>query len=153
MYCLECNRSIYSNVYNFSMDRYSFPLCIDHQRWCDNHKATDEAIWLYFLLKERGIPAELEKYDGHKSVDIVVEKAKVHIEVDGGHHNYNSRQALTDLKRTYYAFKKGYFTLRIPNSLIYSNPDETVNEIIDILNIGVKRAQAKPRITFKPFRS
>jgi len=153
MHCTECNCSIYSNVYSYSINKYGFPLCMNHQRWIDNHKATEEAIVLYLLLKERSVPAELEKYDGYKSVDIVIEEAKVHIEVDGGHHNYNSAQALADLRRTYYAFKKGYFTLRIPNSLIRNNPIKTTDEIIDILNIGVRRAAPIKNFIFKLFRT
>ena len=53
----------------------------------------------------------------------------------GGHHNYDYKQALADLKRTYYSFKKGgYLTLRIPNSLIKNNFDETVGYIVEFLN-------------------
>ena len=55
------------------------------------------------------------------------------------HHNYNAQQALSDLKRTYYSFKKQYFTLRIPNSLLRNNFEEVVKIIIDILNESNKQ--------------
>jgi hypothetical protein len=34
-------------------------------------------------LKKREVPAELEKFDGHKTIDIAVADARVNIEVDG----------------------------------------------------------------------
>jgi hypothetical protein len=118
----------------------------------DPMKITDDALDLYFALKECGVPAELEKYDGYKTVDIAIEEAKVHIEVDGMQHNYSSRQALSDLKRTYYSFKKGYFTLRIPNSLIRDELDDTVDYIIDLLKLSKKRSSKKVFSGVKMFR-
>ena len=88
---------------------------------------------LYFALKERDVPAELEKFDGFKTIDIAVPEAKVNIEVDGQHHNFNPQQALSDLKRTYFSFLKGYLTLRIPNSLILWDLEETANYLTEIL--------------------
>lgn len=88
---------------------------------------------LYVVLRRRGVYAELEKYDGFKTIDIAVTNAKVNIEVDGMQHNYNAGQALADLKRTYYAFRKGFLTLRIPNSLVRNDLDETANFITNFL--------------------
>lgn len=39
---------------------------------------------LYFSLREREVPAELEKFDGYKTIDIAVVEVKVNIEVAGG---------------------------------------------------------------------
>jgi hypothetical protein len=96
--------------------------------------ASQEARDLFFALKRLGVPAELEKYDGFKRIDIAITDAMVNIEVDGGHHNYDAKQAMTDLKRTIYSFKKGYLTLRIPNSLIRANLEETAMFITEFLN-------------------
>lgn len=79
---------------------------------------TPEAHKLGELLKKYGWKVELEKGDGHKHIDIAITEAKVNIEVDGKQHNLDTRQALADLERTYYSFKKGYLTLRIPNVLV-----------------------------------
>ncbi|MFN3773848.1 DUF559 domain-containing protein [Cloacibacterium normanense] len=100
------------------------------------YETTEETIRLYFALKKREVPAQLEKYDGFKHIDIAVPEAKINIEVDGIHHNFNSTQALRDLKRTYHSFLKGYYTLRIPNSLVRNDSflDETANFIVKILN-------------------
>jgi len=155
MYCLECDCSLNYDVFNYSTYNFGIPLCRSHQNWINNQlnqsSTTVEAVTLYFKLKEHGVPAELEKHDGYKTIDIAIEDAKVHIEIDGMHHNSNSRQALSDLKRTYYSFKKGYFTLRIPNSLIRNDLDETVDYIIDLLMLNKSRIPKK-RFGFKLFR-
>lgn len=146
-YCLECNCNIQRQVSEYSLDNFGVPLCISHQRWIERQEenSTFEAISLYFALKERGVQAELEKFDGFKHIDIAITSAKVNIEVDGGHHNYSGRQALADLKRTYYSFLKGYLTLRIPNALIKYHLDETADHIAEMLEIN------KIRITKSKF--
>jgi very-short-patch-repair endonuclease len=99
-----------------------------------SEKITKEARDLFQALLKRGVPAELEKEVGYMTVDIAIPDAMVNIEVDGGHHNFDAGQALRDLKRTYHAFRKGYLTLRIPNSLIKANLEQTADYITDFLN-------------------
>jgi len=153
MYCLECDCPIQKAVFNYSTDYFGVPLCMPHQKWIkqkiEQTSTTLEAVVLYFLLRENGVNAELEKSDGHKSVDIVIESAKVHIEVDGGHHNYRSKQALADLKRTFHSFKKGYITLRIPNTLLHNNPEITAEYITDFLELNERRVVKKRYSVFK----
>ncbi|WP_245576603.1 hypothetical protein [Flexithrix dorotheae] len=136
--CLECGRNISDNVFNFSVKKYGIPLCMEHQNWIDymETETTFEVIRLYFALKKKGVPAQMEKFDGYKHIDIAIPEARVNIEVDGKHHNYSKKQALADLKRTYFSFIKGYFTLRIPNSLVYEECtlEETADFIVGILN-------------------
>jgi very-short-patch-repair endonuclease len=93
--------------------------------------ATKHALSLYFLLKKKGIRAELEKCDGFKTIDIAITEARLNIEVDGSHHNTKHDQALADLKRTYHSFQKGYYTLRIPNSLVQNRLTETAKYVAD----------------------
>lgn len=145
--CLECGDPIDPNVYDYSCEHFHAALCRPCQDWLRNkqHETTPETIELYFALLKRGVPAELEKFDGHKTIDIAVTVAKVNIEVDGGHHNYDHRQALADLQRTYYAFKKGYLTLRIPNSLVTNSLDDTAKYITEFLNVGVRKSNPSRR--------
>ena len=136
--CLECEIDIDNRVHNYSVDNFGIPLCRDCQDWvrhAEEH-STPESLTLYFELRKRKVPAELEKFDGNKTIDIAVVDAKVNIEVDGQQHNYNPRQALADLKRTYFSFKKGYFTLRIPNSLVKNHLHDTADLITEILNVS-----------------
>lgn len=60
-------------------------------------------------------------------MDVGVVSARLNIEVDGSHHNTKHEQALADLKRTYYAFEKKHYTLRIANSPVKSHPRETAD--------------------------
>jgi very-short-patch-repair endonuclease len=91
------------------------------------------------------VPAQLEKFDGFKHIDIAIPEAKVNIEVDGSHHNYSTKQALADLKRTYHSFLKGYLTLRIPNSLVKNDfvLEETADYIVGFLNENRQRVLYK----------
>ena len=143
--CLECNQTISNGVAEFSYNKYGILLCMNHQSWADHisKNTTFETIRLYFALKMRGVPAIIEKYDGFKHIDIAIPDAKVNIEVDGAHHNYNNMQALADLKRTYHSFVRGYLTLRIPNSLVYNDfvLNETAEYIVGFLNENLKKIQ------------
>jgi hypothetical protein len=127
-FCLQCNSKIDSKVSEYSLKKYKFPLCED----CQIGKVfntTKETIQLYFALKGKGILAQLEKHDKFKRVDIAIEESQLHIEVDGSQQNYNVTEALQDLKRTYLDIPNGSITLRIPNSLVKFNIDQT-SEII-----------------------
>ena len=136
-HCIECNKHIDNRVYNYSTENFGHPMCIPCQNWfkdmVEHSSATNESIDLYFALKRRDVPAILEKNDGFKTIDIAVPHAKVNIEVDGAHHNYSSEQAMRDLHRTLYSFKKGYSTLRIPNSLARHNLEEAADLITEFL--------------------
>jgi very-short-patch-repair endonuclease len=96
-------------------------------------RATPETQKLCFALQGQGVKALIEFWDGYKHIDIAIPEAKLNIEVDGVQHNISPRQALADLKRTYYSFKKGYFTLRIPNSLIGEHFKECVDLVMEIV--------------------
>lgn len=141
--CYECGSALSIGVIDFSKKTYGITLCMEHQQWINymQNVTTQETIRLYFALKERGIPAQLEKYDGYKHIDIAIPEAKMNIEVDGRHHNHDAKQALSDLKRTYYSFLKGFYTLRIPNSLVYNDSilEETADYIVELLNESVKK--------------
>ena len=141
--CLQCRTSINNRVFIYSSENFGYPLCIDCQEWfkeiLENTTTTEEATNLYFALRVRGVPAKLEKFDGYKTIDIAIPQAKVNIEVDGMHHSFDSRQAISDLRRTLHSFKKGYYTLHIPNSLAKYNLDEAADLITEFLNISASK--------------
>ncbi|MFT5802078.1 MAG: hypothetical protein ACI956_001888 [Nonlabens sp.] len=51
-------------------------------------------------LIQRGVDAEIEKYDGHKHIDLAVVKAKLNVEIDEDRHYINSAQLLLTLHET-----------------------------------------------------
>jgi very-short-patch-repair endonuclease len=97
---------------------------------------TKEQLALHGALVERGVPAQLEKWDGHKHIDIAIPDVKINLEVDGEHHNFDKKYALADLKRTFHSFAKGYTTVRIPNSLTRDKRtiEETADYVVALLN-------------------
>jgi very-short-patch-repair endonuclease len=131
--CIECRQYLEQSVYSFSLREFGAPLCRHHQDIIRSLKATETAKRLYFELRRRDINAHLEKWDGYKTIDIAIPQYKLNIEVDGTHHNFDPHQALSDLQRTYHSFVKGYLTLRVPNSLINWDLEETVNYITRFL--------------------
>jgi very-short-patch-repair endonuclease len=137
--CIECHQYLDQRVFIYSIKEFGAPLCRLHQDWIRNSDATETAIQLYFALRRRGVPAKLEKWDGHKTIDIAIPDCKLNIEVDGMQHSYNPDQALSDLQRTYYSFLKGYLTLRVPNSLVDENLDEAADYITKFLEAKDKQ--------------
>ena len=102
------------------------------------HQPTWEARKLGHLLKNYyNWDIEFEKNDGHKHIDIAINKAKTYIEVDGQHHANNKMQALTDLKRDSYSLEDQFITIRIHNCLIkdYTTRKETAK----LLNMRLKK--------------
>lgn len=132
--CSECNQKLSTAERNYSLKNFGSLLCMDHQQLLKEkfNKSQPRVVELYKALRQRGVPAEIEKFDGYKTIDIVIEEAKIHIEVDGLHHK-GPQQALTDLKRTFYSFCEGYVTLHIPNSLVEFDIDETADWLTEII--------------------
>lgn len=96
----------------------------------------NQNLWaLVFSLVALGLGEyfQLEKFDGHKHVDIVFERPKLHIEVNGIQHNQSTRQALSDLKRTFYSMQDCFLTIRIPNVLVKNELTETVNYLVEFI--------------------
>lgn len=137
-FCTECYCSISYDVFQYSINNFNYPLCRNHQDWIRemmwNNITTRQTINLYLALKSYGVPAEIEKFDSYKHIDIAIPSHKFNIEIDGKHHHYDSNQALRDLKRTYHSFRRGYFTIRVPNVLVERRLNDAVEYIIKFLN-------------------
>ena len=135
-HCRNCSAAISQHVISDSTTTFGHPLCIPCQQDVGNkfNYSTKETINLYFSLRERGVPAELEKFDGYKTTDIAVVEARVNIEVDGPQHVNNADQAFADLQRTFYSFKKGFLTLHIPDVLVKQNLNQTADYVTEFLN-------------------
>ncbi|MEO5563501.1 MAG: hypothetical protein ABIR18_08700 [Chitinophagaceae bacterium] len=138
--CMECSTSLEPDVYYHSLEKFGAPLCRCHQDWVRRMGSASYTVNLYFGLRKNGVPAKLEKPVGYQqSIDIAIPECKVNIEVDRAQQTSNPQQALADLQRTYFSFLNGYITLRIPNSLMECNIDETINYIIRFLNVNGER--------------
>jgi very-short-patch-repair endonuclease len=141
MTCLECSKNLDYLRHKNSMDRLGVELCEKHQtrmvKLIKENNTPVEAIQLYYGLKEAGIKAMLEWWDGKKSVDIAISRVKLNIEIDAEYHMLTHEQAINDLERTMHSFKNGFTTIRIPHVLIKHYLKETVNNILGIME-GLK---------------
>lgn len=124
-----------------SMDNLGIELCGPHHtrmvKLIEQNNTPIEAIKLYYGLKEAGVSAMLEWWDGKKSVDIAISRVKLNIEIDSEYHMLTHEQAINDLERTMHSFKNGFTTIRIPHVLIKHYLKETVNNILGIME-GLK---------------
>ena len=93
----------------------------------------EQARVLHAALVKRGVDAEIEKYDGHKHIDIAIVSAKLNIEVDGMRHYTDPDQIETDLKREYYSEEKGYDTIHIPNLAVEHHLDGVADAIMEVV--------------------
>ena len=137
MNCLECNIELGYLDHKNSMDSLGIELCEQHRSRMEkliNQNGTPlEAIQLYYGLKEEGINAMLEWWDGKKSVDIAISRVKLNIEIDCEYHMMTHEQAINDLEEAMHSFKNGFTTIRIPHVLIKHYLKETVLNIIGIM--------------------
>ena len=72
-------------------------------------------------LENLGIRVFHEAGDGHYHVDLLIQSARVCIEVDENQHLTYSRQILADLKRSHYSDREGYDTIHISKEARHLN--------------------------------
>lgn len=92
--------------------------------------ASPHAKKLYNALKEKGVNAQIQYYDHHKTVDIAVLEARLFIEVDGIQHFTDPDQIKRDFKRSHFSDGDDMCTFYVTNQLIDS---KYFNEIVDAL--------------------
>ena len=137
MICLECKKKLGYSDHKNSMDAFGVELCKDHQermtKLIESNATPREAIQLYYGLKEAGVTAMLEWWDGNKSIDIAISRVKLNIEIDTEYHMMTHEQAINDLEEAMHSFKNGFTTIRIPHVLIKYYLKETVSNILGIM--------------------
>lgn len=94
-----------------------------------------QAKALFDALCMKGIKAELEYYDGHKTVDIAILEAKLYIEVDGIQHFTNAEQIMRDFKRNHFSDGDDFSTFYVTNQII----DNYLNEVVDAITEVVRK--------------
>lgn len=95
--------------------------------------ATPQAKALYDELMRLGVNAELEHYDGHKTVDIAVLSAKLYIEVDGLHHFTDPDQIERDFKRFHFSDGDDFSTFYVTNKIIEQHVAEVAQALVEVV--------------------
>jgi len=137
MKCLECKKELSYIDHKNSMDIFEVELCDRHTdlmlQLQEKHDTPVEAIQLYYGLKEAGVNAMLEWWDGKKSIDVAISRVKLNIDIDTEYHMLTHEQAINDLEEAMHSFKNGFTTIRIPHDLVTYYLKETVNNILGIM--------------------
>ena len=135
--CTRCDYHLSNKMQAYSINLCGYELCYKCQKWYANVEkhVTIQSKNLFLALKVRGVNVEMEKYDGFKHIDLAItgKKTKLNIEIDGLQHYNDAKQSYSDLLRTYHSFKKGFYTIRLPNILVSEKREETADVIVDIL--------------------
>lgn len=88
---------------------------------------------LYDALCKRNLKAELEYWDGHKTVDIAILEPKIYIEVDGIHHFTDATQILRDFKRYHYSDGDDFNTFYVTNQIIDTHLEEVADALTKVV--------------------
>lgn len=134
--CMCCTDPIDYREYTHSMNSFGIAMCQPCTRHYTSKLAQSEPLErvLYAALVKKGIRgAELQYFDGVKTVDIAILPARLHIEIHGSHHVHAS-QELTDMWRSNYSLKRSdVLTLRIPNLVVLQDVESAatlINKVV-----------------------
>ena len=137
-HCMCCTDPIDYREYTDTMDSFGIALCQPCTRNYISKLPQCEPLErkLYAALLNKGIKgAELQYFDGYKTVDIAIQSARLHIEVDGPHHA-KENHGLSDTWRTYYSLKQSdVLTLRIPNSVVLEDIESAAALITKVVSL------------------
>lgn len=93
---------------------------------------SDQARQLHSALMQRGLEAEIEKWDGHKHIDLSIESAGLYLEINGDNHYLDPDTIMRDLKRDYYSNEAGFDTLHVPNYFIENEIDAVADALVEV---------------------
>ncbi len=137
MTCLECKKELSYIDHRKAVELFDVELCGAHrsrmERLIRSHNASVEAIILYYGLKRAGVKAMLAWWDGSKTVDLAVSRARLNIEIDHSCEPLTVDQAMGGLGKTPPLCQEGFTTLRIPHYLVRTHLNETVEIILGII--------------------
>ena len=137
MKCLECNKELSYIDHKNAMELFGIELCSKHNerlvKLMKKNGTPLEAVQLYYGLKESGIHPMLEWWDGKRFIDIAVSRVKLNIEIDTEYQMLTHEQAINELEETMHSYKNGFTTIRIPHILIKHYLQETVTNILGIM--------------------
>ena len=128
VFCNECKKSISEAEADYSLENFNNFLCMACQK-----KITPEEKKLFDELISRDVECVLHKNDGYKTIDLVLPEYMLNIEVDGAQHNFDAKQAFSDLARSRHSRQKGWETIRFPNSVIRNDVKKVAKEIEEIV--------------------
>lgn len=97
----------------------------------EGKQSTPQEKKLYEALVKKGVRANLQYPDGHKTVDIAILDSHLYIEVDGINHFINPKQIESDFKRSHFSDGDDFSTFYVTNQIIMN--DKYFNKVVDAL--------------------
>ena len=124
-----------------AMESLGVELCARHKKRIDKliraNNTPVAAVQLYYGLKAAGESPMLEWWDGSKFIDLAFSRVKLNIEIDDQYEKLTDQQAIDHLSDMMQSFKNGFTTIRIPHTLISYHLNDTVTNILGIME-GLK---------------
>lgn len=113
--CRNCHHLTAERAVDYPVFRLGYTLCESCQQQLQHKMAqtSEETLLLYFALRDRKVPAQLEQSEGYKLVDISIAKARVNIAVE------TSVSGKDDIATN------GFMTLRVSDEQVRNNLAET----------------------------
>ena len=88
---------------------------------------------LFDALCNKGIVAQLEYSDGHKTVDTAILNPRIYIEVDGLHHFTDPEQIIRDFKRNHFSDGDDFSTFYVINQILDKYLDQVVDALVQVV--------------------
>jgi hypothetical protein len=106
-HCCNCHSITPQRSISYTIFRLGYVLCESCQEQLEQKllQTTEETILLYFALRARHLPVDLQSINGHNRIDIIWASAGIYIKTGGSHEEIR----LTDT---------GLTTLSIPPSQV-----------------------------------
>ncbi|MEX0272787.1 MAG: hypothetical protein AB3N16_00235 [Flavobacteriaceae bacterium] len=142
MKCKECKATLSLAEHQKSLSDFGVELCERHYarilKIGVKNNTPPEAVQLYYGLREVGVKAMLEWWNGSKSIDIAVSRVKLNIEIEVQPQLLTQEEAIKQLEEAMHSYKKGFTTLQIPDFMVRECLGETIFHIVEIID-GLKR--------------
>ncbi len=98
------------------------------------YQTTSEAIlWETIRKNQLGVKFRRQHIIGDYIADFICLEKRLIIEIDGGYHN-KKLQKDSDLLRSQWLYKQGYYVLRFTNDNVNNNIDEVRERIAEVLS-------------------
>lgn len=115
-HCRNCHHITHERKVEYPIFRLGYTLCESCQAQLQQKmmQTSEETLLLYFALRDRKVPAELEQSAGYKLADISIARARINIAVESPAPEKQDSLA-----------PNGFMTLRISDDQIRNNLVET----------------------------
>jgi very-short-patch-repair endonuclease len=102
----------------------------------EEKQSTPQEKKLFEALIKKGVNAQLQYPDGHKTVDIAILDSHLYIEVDGIKHFINPKQIKSDFKRSHFSDGDDFSTFYVTNQIIMNDKyfDKVVDALVEVIN-------------------